>query len=123
MKKVVLLFVAVVGFVAISNNVSAQTKTTTEKATVKTEQAVTAPSNFVDKDKNGICDKHEAKAKNGKAHCDKKDGKANCDGKGKANCEGKCEGKKCGHEKGNAKGCGNHKGIGDGKDCKHEQAK
>ncbi len=123
MKKVILLFVAVVGFAVISNNVSAQSKGTTEKATVKTEQTTTTAVNFVDKDKNGICDKHEAKVKDGKACCNKQARKANCNGTGKANanCDGTGKGKFCGNEKATAKGCGNHKGNCNG--CKHGQTK
>ncbi|NVN95646.1 MAG: hypothetical protein HXX18_10235 [Bacteroidetes bacterium] len=118
MKKVFLLFVAIIGFAAISSNVSAQTIKTTEKATVKTEKTVATPGNFVDKDKNGICDKHEVKG--GKGCCDKQAGKANCDGKGKANCTAKeQQGKSCENDK--AKSCGNHKGSCNG--CKHGQTK
>jgi len=107
MKKVILLFVVVVSFALTSNNVLAQTKSTTGKAVVKTEQKATTPCSFVDKDKNGICDKHEAKVKDGKT-CT-----AKCDGKG----QGKC----CPKEKAGTKGCGEQKGTGCGSSCKHGQ--
>ncbi|MFZ4413715.1 MAG: hypothetical protein ACOYOV_11565 [Bacteroidales bacterium] len=113
MKKVILLFVAVVSFALISNNLSAQTKTASEKAVVKTEQKASTPSTFVDKNKNGVCDKHEVKG-----------GKANCEmnkGKGSASCSGKCKGesKSCGTEKTAAKACGENKSAGCAKSCKH----
>ncbi len=120
MKKTILLFVAVVGFALMSNNLSAQTKATTEKAVVKTEQTVATPGKFVDKNKDGICDNHQAKVKNGKGAkfvdkngdgvCDNhhaKKGKkhAKCNGKGKGHGHGKC----CGHHKGNKHGnCHKH---------------
>ena len=112
-KKVILLFVLVVSFALMSNNVSAQTKTTTTKAVVKTEQTASTPCSFVDKNKNGICDKHEAK--DGKA-CT-----AKCEGKDKGKCTGKekaCA-KACGTDKGTAKACGDRKGTGCGSNCKH----
>ncbi len=111
MKKIFLLFVAVVCFALMSNNVSAQTKSTSEKAVVKTEQTASTSNCFVDKNKNGICDKHEAK--NGKT-CNVK-----CDGKQKTCETNKGTAKACGTEKGTAKACGERKSSGCGSSCKH----
>ncbi len=113
MKKLILLFVAVVGFTLMSSTITAQTNTNTEKAVVKTEQTAVTPGNFVDKNKNNICDNFEAKVKSGKGAnfvdknadgvCDKRAEKAkmnpNCNGKGMGKGMGK--GNCCGQKKGN----------------------
>jgi hypothetical protein len=113
MKKVILVFVAVLSFALISNNLQAQTKPATVKAVVKTEQTKTTSGNFTDKDKNGVCDKHEVKG--GKANCDMHGSK---DG---SKCATKCkaDAKTCGSDKGTAKACGDLKGNGCAKTCKH----
>jgi len=117
MKKVILLFAAIVCFALISNNLSAQNNTTNDKTVVKTEQSVATPGNFVDKDKNGICD-NQSKVRNARGAnfvdknkdgiCDKhaEKGKANakCDGTGKG--QGNC----CGQQKGKGNCCGQQKG-------------
>lgn len=121
MKRLILLSVVLFVFTLTSNKVSAQTQEKTEKATVKTEQTTTTQDNFVDKDKNGVCDNHEAKTdkkancKNTNCTCNhhgkKGNGHSNCNGKGHDNAKGSC----CGNHNGN----GNHKSNGDG--CQHSK--
>ena len=72
MKKVFLLFVAIIGFAVLSNNLSAQTKPTTGKSVVKTEQTKPTSGNAVDKNKSVACDKHDSKMKDSKASSEKK---------------------------------------------------
>jgi len=123
MKKVFLLFVAIIGFAAISNNLLAQTNTKAEKAVVTTEQSVTTPGNFLDKDKNGVCDKYESKSKTGKgANFVDKNGDGVCDKHlQKGNKNAKCNGTGKGNGKGNC--CGNHKGFGNGNCYRQGQTK
>ena len=99
MKKVFLLFVAIIGFAVLSNNLSAQTKPTTGKSVVKTEQTKPTSGNAVDKNKSVACDKHDSKMKDSKASSEKKNDKTGCDGKAK--CSGTC----AGHEKAATKSC------------------
>jgi hypothetical protein len=86
MKKVILVSVAVMGILFYTTNVSAQTKPATDKAVVRTEQTTSTQGKFVDKNKNGICDKHEAKGEKCKSN---------------ANCKGSAKGigHQCGQDK------------------------
>jgi hypothetical protein len=86
MKKAILVTVAVLGFLFYASNLSAQTKAATEKTVVKTEQTTPTPGKFVDKNNNGVCDKHEGKGEKCKPN---------------VNCKAQC--------KGNAHQCGQAK--------------
>jgi hypothetical protein len=116
MKKLILLTVVLFAFTFTSNNLSAQTQEKTDKATVKTEQTQPTQGNFVDKDKNGVCDNRESKMKTGKgANFVDKNGNGVCDNKGK-NCinggkgKGNCNGNGYKHRN----GCGHGNCFGKG---------
>jgi len=91
---------------------------TAQKNTAATTKST--PGKFVDNNKDGVCDNHQAKMntgkcanfvdKNGDGKCD--DCKGSCQGKGKANCCGTSAKNCAGQGKGNcaASGCsGKHK--------------
>jgi hypothetical protein len=88
----------------------AQVASTTTPAKTSTKQDVTAPGKFVDNDKNGTCDKHDAKGTctQGKNFVDK-NGDGKCDNCG---CTGKCDGTGCGKGQKNAAECGKSQGKG-----------
>jgi len=108
MKKLILLSVALFGFTF--SNLSAQSTEKTEKSTVKAEQTQCTKGNFVDKDKNGICDNHETKMKTGKGVnfvdkngdgvCDNRGNKANVNCKGQGKGQGNCCGNQHRHRNG-----------------------
>ncbi|MCX6232351.1 MAG: hypothetical protein NTZ33_12505 [Bacteroidetes bacterium] len=100
MKKLILVTVAIMGFLFYTTNVSAQTKPATEKTVAKTEQTATTQGKFVDKNNNGVCDKHEGKGEKCKTN-------ANC--KANSNCKAAAKGNA--HQCGQAKGNGNCSGT------------
>jgi hypothetical protein len=128
MKKLILLTVVLFAFTFTSNNLSAQTQEKTDKATVKTEQTQPTQGNFVDKDKNGVCDNHESKMKTGKGAnfvdkngngvCDNKNTNCKKDGKGNGNCTGKGNGNCNGNGYKHRNGCGHGSGCGKGTPAK-----
>jgi len=99
MKKLFLLFIAIIGFAVMSNNASAQTKPTTEKSAAKTEQTKSTSGNAMNKDKSVASDKSDSKINEGKTTSDKKNEKTGCGSKAK--CSEKCSG----HEKAASKSC------------------
>ena len=114
MKKLIFLTVVLFAFTLISNNLLAQTQEKIDKVTVKTEQTKVTPSQFVDKNNNGVCDNRETKMKTGKGvNFVDKNGDGICDNKG-TNCKrgGKGNGNCCG--KGNGNGFQHRHGCGQG---------
>ena len=112
MKKVTAIIMATaVAFVFSAQAWSQNTGTVNEKdqTTKSTQQAKPAQGNFVDKNKNGVCDNFESRGsgshgknyvdKNGDGKCD--NCKGNCKGNEKGNCCGKCPG----YGKDGGKGC------------------
>lgn len=107
MKRVVLIIIVICG-ITIAGNAQSSTATKSEKA--KTENAISKKventnvrGNFVDKDKDGVCDNYKMRGKNKDCpnYVD-----ANNDGicdnyKAKGNCCGNCDGK--GHHHNNGK--------------------
>ena len=89
--RILLTFTVLVFF---SGMTFAQVASTTAPAKTSAKQVTAAPGKFVDANKNGICDNHEAKGPNtqGKNFVDKNgDGKCdNCGGTGKCKEAGKC---------------------------------
>ncbi len=79
-----------------------------------TKQTTAAPGKFVDTNKNGVCDNHEAKGggtqgknfkdKNGDGKCDNGGSNGKCTGTGCGKGQGK--GNCCGQGQGNGNGCG-----------------
>lgn len=105
MKKLIVLAGSILCFSLVNLTVSAQTASSPDKSTtVQTQQtAQPAQGKFTDANKDGVCDNHQAKAKNTscKEFTDKNgDGKCdNCTGKGTCT-KGTCGGQKAGN------GCG-----------------
>jgi hypothetical protein len=96
----IMAFITVQGF-SQSAPVEAQQKNTQAKACA-------APGKFVDNNKDGVCDNHQAKMTTGKcANFVDKDGDGICDNR-KASCQGKGNSKCCGT------GCQGHQGQGKG---------
>jgi hypothetical protein len=117
-----IVLLAIMSFFVLQS-FSQNTATSGTKKITQDQQTTTSatPGKFIDANKDGICDNHQAKVKNGKgANFVDKNGDGICD-----NCNTACKGK------GNAKGCGincknpgmgkgNCNGNGPGKQCRHK---
>jgi hypothetical protein len=110
--RILMTLIVLVFFTGIS---FAQDASVAKAAKASGQTVTTAPGKFVDTNKNGVCDNHEAKGASGqgKNFVDKNgDGKCDnngslCKGKGQGNCCGKGQGCCTGSGKGAGKGaCG-----------------
>ena len=130
--KRITVLLAIASFFAIQGY-SQNAPAPAEKKNAQDQQTTTnvAPGKFVDNNKDGVCDNHEAKVKSGKCttFTDKNgDGvcdncKADCKAKCNADCKAKCKAK--GDSKGCGMGCQNHgqgKGNGCGSECKNKSS-
>lgn len=98
-----------------------QVASTAIPAKTSTKSTTTAPGKFVDTNKDGTCDKHEAKGcaqgknfvdKNGDGKCDNCGGTGKCNGTGCGKGQGK--GNCCGQGQNNGNGCGQGQKQGNG---------
>lgn len=108
-----LLMAAIMMLIALKGQSQTNTAPTKDQD-VKQTSATTAPGNFVDKDKNGVCDNFEARSANGQGrnYVDKDgdgicDNRANAGKKSQNNCRNG-QGNQNRHGQGRGHGCGNY---------------
>jgi hypothetical protein len=113
LKKITVLL-AILSFFAYQGFSQNTSTANTPKDSQATQSATSpAPGKFVDANKDGVCDNHQAKMKSGKCtNFADKNGDGICDnrqnaGQGKGNCNGCGMGCKQKQGQGNGNGCGN----------------